>query len=1037
MVCDIFNRRLYDKLEYANNVYAKLIYKTLFPVSDALYLETKEHFRLPPEGEWKPMPLSPQWWGGEYQNIWVKTTVTVPKEAEGKKLFLVPHTGAVENLFFLDGKPRGIINSKNDFIGGMHSAQMITDNARAGDTYQIALECYAGHLDTGTQPYDHYGEDMMAQHETCCRRYYEGMNIAVRNDEVWGFVYDLKAALQMVRDLPDGTDLQAKAKRILEEVFTVLIQYPDDYPEEEWTASVAESRRLMAPLFEKTDCDAAFNGKIALIGHSHMDSAWVWPMAETVRKCARTYSNVLRLMEQYPEYTFVQSSALHLEWMRLYYPDIFEGIRQRVAEGRYEPNGGVWVECDGNIPSGESFIRQFLKGQLYTRKYFGYTGDTFWLCDTFGYSAAIPQLMRGACLKNFCTTKISWNEVNAYPHDLFTWRGIDGSGVLTHFHNHFVFPDISTVRSEMLNIRHKEVYNGKLLPFGYGDGGGGPTPGMLEDARRMKGLPGMPKAECTTVSAFMKDAAENAKDLPEFFGELYLEKHRGVLTQNHDIKNVNRRLEYALRDMEYMNVLAGEPMHKKTDGFYRTVLANQAHDIISGTSLDEVHRVALKEGRDILSESAGIVKEYASSFTDGSPDSITVFNTLSFGRDDLLCLENTGGGVEGCPSQEVTDLCGRRTLLVRTPESEGFSAVSYKLTGEKYTAPSPFRYENNRLETPHLSVTFDEAGYITSLIVRKDGRELRRPGGEPLNTFYAGESVPHEWDSYDLDYAVRLKMKPQRKLLSREVAADGALCFIIRSAYAVGKRSTLTQDMIFYADSARVDFHTFVDWKDKRTSLKVGFDLNLLASSMRNEIQFGFLDRATTENTYTDIARFEVCNHKWTDISEGRFGVALLNDCKYGISAHNSELRLSLEQGGAHPDITAGAGRHEFTYSLLPHDGPMDVNNVTKPAYMLNVKPVTVPGTLKEPMTPFVGISSDHVICEAVKCAELVPDAAVLRFYEAERSAAICQITVPAGYKRAFSVNMIEDIEKELPVANGKITLHFSPFSIHTVMFTK
>ena len=236
--------------------------------------------------------------------------------------------------------------------------------------------------------------------------------------------------------------------------------------------------------------------------------------------------------------------------------------------------------------------------------------------------------------------------------------------------------------------------------------------------------------------------------------------------------------------------------------------------------------------------------------------------------------------------------------------------------------------------------------------------------------------MPHEWDSYDLDYAVRLKMKPQRKLLSRGVAADGALCFIIRSAYAVGKCSTLTQDMIFYADSTRVDFHTFVDWKDKRTSLKVGFDLNLLASSMRNEIQFGFLDRATTENTYTDIARFEVCNHKWTDISEGRFGVALLNDCKYGISAHNSELRLSLEQGGAHPDITAGAGRHEFTYSLLPHDGPMDVNNVTKPAYMLNVKPVTVPGTLKEPMTPFVGISSDHVICEAVKCAELVPDAA-------------------------------------------------------------
>ena len=1036
MVCEIFNRRMYDKLENANNIYAKLIFKTLYPVSDALCLETKEHFRLPPEGDWKPLAPA-TFWGGEYQNIWIKTTVTVPKEAEGKKLFLVPRTGAVENLFFLNGVPSGIINSKNDFIGGMHSAQMIADCASAGDVYQVALECYAGHLDTGTQPYDHYGEDLMAQHETCCRRYYEGMDVAVRNENVWHFIYDLKCALQMVRDLPDGTDLQAKAKQVLEEVFAVLIQYPEDYPEEEWNASVAEARRVMSVLFEKTDCDAAFNGKIGLIGHSHMDSAWTWPMTETVRKCARTYSNVLRLMEQYPEYTFIQSSALHLEWMRLYYPAVFEGIKKRVAEGRYEPNGGVWVECDGNIPSGESFVRQFLKGQLYTRKHFSYTGDTFWLCDTFGYSAAIPQLMKGACLKYFCTTKMTWNEVNPYPHDMFLWRGIDGSEVLTHFHDHFIFPDLKTIRSEMQKIRHKEVYNGQILPFGYGDGGGGPTAGMLEDARRVSGLPGLPKAESTTVSAFLKEVAETAHHLPEFSGELYLEKHRGVLTQNHDIKNVNRRVEYALRDMEYMNVLAGEPMHEKTDSFYKTMLANQAHDIISGTSIDEVHQTALREGREILSESAGIIREYAAGFTDGSPDSISAFNTLPFPRNDLLCLENTAGGVVGCPSQKVEDVCGRRMLLVKIPEQAGFSASSFALTSDMYSAPSPFRCEGNRLETPLLSAVFDETGAIQSLIVKKNGRELRRPGGEPLNTFYAGESVPHEWDSYDLDYAVKLKMKPQRRLISRQIVSNGALCFIIRSSYAVGKNSVLTQDMIFYADREQIDFHTLIDWKDKRTSLKAGFDLNLLTFSMRNEIQFGFLDRGTTENTSYDIARFEVCQHKWTDLSEGRFGVALLNDGKYGISAHNSNLQLSLEQGGAHPDVTAGNGLHEFTYSLLPHDGPMDVNNVTKPAYMLNVKPVTVHGALKKPLPPFVTVSCDHVICETVKRAESVPDAAVLRFYEAERSAAVCRISVPNGYTCAFETNLIEDIEKELPVEDGAVTLYFRPFEIHTVMFTR
>lgn len=325
-------------------------------------------------------------------------------------------------------------------------------------------------------------------------------------------------------------------------------------------------------------------------------------VSETIRKCARTYSNVVRLMDQYPEYKFIQSSALHLDWMRRYYPSVFERIKKYVKEGRYEPNGGVWVECDCNITSGELMARQFLYGQLFTREYLGYTSDAFWLPDTFGYNGAIPQIMQESEVRYFYTTKMGWNDLTRFPFTTFKWKGIDGSTVLTHLHSIDTIPDVNDTDREIRSIQNKEYFEGRLFCFGHGDGGGGPTPAMLEKARRIMGVPGLPEAYYTTVSDFMKEIEQTADKLPTYTGELYLEMHRGTLTQMHDIKRTNRKCEFALRDMDYFNVLSGDPKNTRTDELYKTLLTNQFHDILPGTCYTGVTQNAVKENLAVIGE---------------------------------------------------------------------------------------------------------------------------------------------------------------------------------------------------------------------------------------------------------------------------------------------------------------------------------------------------------------------------------------------------------------------------------------------------
>ena len=1028
MYYENLKNRIFSKLEHALPIYQKLLYQKVGELQQPESLMTKEHLRSVPAEGFAPIEKGTSW-GGEWENLWVRGSFTVPPELDGQPLYVISSCGGYEQMFFLNGAPKGLFNTKNrDFIGGRHAAQYL-GVAKAEETLLLAFECYAGHFCVDTDPYDNYDYPDIPPQDYY--HVYNGAEICTRNEDVFTLIFDIRELLNAAKRLPQDNFVSGRAKKALEKINEVLVLYPKNATDEEVAEGVRRALAISRPFF--TGGNSRVFGRVGIIGHSHMDTAWLWPVAETVRKCARTYANALRLMEQYPSYKFIQSSALHSEWMKDYYPTIFAEMQQRVAEGRYEPNGGVYVECDCNITSGELMVRQFLKGQQFTRENFNYTADSFWLPDTFGYNANIPQIMRGSEVKYFYTTKISWNEQNKFPFESFVWKGLDGSEVLTHFNRTHCWPDVGDTSACVRELTLKDSTDLRLLAYGFGDGGGGPTPGMIETSLRSSQMEGLPEVESMTISDFMHELEAQKDDLPVYHDELYLELHRGTLTQMHNVKRKNRKAEYALRDMEYFNVLADRPRPADGDKWLKTLLKNQFHDILPGTCITPVYELYNKEMDEVLRHYAEASEDFAAGLTDGS-DAVTLFNTLSFERNDPAVIEAAGYAKE-FPSQRYTDVCGREVLAVGGVTLPGFGCQAIALSDAPVEKDSPFTYDGETLTTPFAKIVFDEDGYIASFIDLASGRELRKPGGAPLNALLFGEDVPLSYDNWDVERDAVEKCKPVHGFKRRTLITDGAVEIRLRSEYDIGEGTSLVQDMVCYADSPRIDFHTLVDWNSPHRLLKAGFDLDIEAARARCEIQYGSIERPTTENNSLEIAKFEVTNRNFTDVSETRFGAAVLNDCKYGITLTDCNLRLSLHRGGNHPDVTGDAGVHEMTYAFLPHTGGFSAESVVRPAYELNIPVVAVKGRAE--LASFAAVSAPNVIVEAVKPAEDGTDAFVLRMYECEgaKTAADVQVNVPVA--KAVLTNLLEDEKEALALDGGKLSLSFRPFEIKTVKYTR
>ncbi|MFD2115767.1 alpha-mannosidase [Paenibacillus yanchengensis] len=1043
-----------SKLRHLTEVYAAYIFDEVDEVA-MQHFETDEHMYAVPGEEvgWQATTTG-EVWGKAWSTAWFKGNYQVPASLANQKLYVAATTGGHETMFWVDGQPRGLYN-EGVLSGnlGNHKFERLTDGASAGATFELAFEAYAGHPLVGTQPYQTY--DNNGTYDSNFKRTFQAVRIATCREDVKAFVFDLRTLNQMVQSEHIDEFRRGKIVHVLLDVFQVLVQFPEHVSEQQWRAPLSVARELMRPLLAQKNSSSAPSAGI--IGHSHMDTAWLWTMKETIRKCARTYANALELMEQYPEYIFMQSSVFHLELMRRHYPALFARIKERIAEGRWEPNGGVWIEPDCNLTSGESLVRQFMKGQHYTREHFDYTADVFWLPDTFGYSAAIPQILHGVGINYFLTTKLTWNDTNTFPYDTFYWQGLDGSTVLTHFNDIHCWPDAETLltklygkgqdfRSVRNEIQHKHVNDRRLISYGFGDGGGGPQYEMLEAARRVEDLEGVPKAKHMKVSSFMEQLEATSQRIPVYTGELYFEGHRGTLTQQHAIKWNNRKAEFAMRSLEFMQswrLAQHLPITAQSDDLYETVLNNQFHDILPGTSLPEVHDEAVRQLEAVITTAQERIDEGMASAVAGNKDenskAITVWNTLSFARTSPFVITAIADNVvvaEPAICQRVVSLTGEKQLIVSGVTLAPLHAQTLSLVTDEASTfeqgqRSAFQYDGTRLITPQARITFDEYGYIASFEDVQTGRQLRG-NGHPLNGFLMGEDVPASWDNWDIDHDQALKMQLQTKLTKREVVADGPLQFRIRSTYEIGNHSSIEQDMIFHAHTLQIDFETIVDWQDKHQLLKVAFDVNIHRNKARHEVQFGHVERPTHRNTSYDQAMFEVSNYKWTDLSEHRYGVAILNDSSYGIAVEQSDIRLTLLKGGCHPDPRGDAGRHQLTYSFLPHRSGFSTEAVIQPAYELNVPLLMINGQLEQSFDSLVQVDVSNVLIETIKPAE-ADQAYVIRLYEAECSATSVRLTFGNQPQRVEITNMLEDTIEQLHLDGKKATIWMNAFEIKTI----
>lgn len=711
----------------------------------------------------------------------------------------------------------------------------------------------------------------------------------------------------------------------------------------------------------------------------------------------------------------------------------------------------MWVEADCNLTSGESLVRQFMHGKRFFKEEFGVDNRILWLPDVFGYSGALPQIMKKCGIDYFMTTKLAWNQFNKIPYDTMMWRGIDGSEVLTHLittlgvhqpikdffttYNGMLHPD--AIMGGWMRYQNKDINNDILVSYGYGDGGGGPTREMLENSIRMeKGVKGIPKVRQAFARTFfdeLKERVGSNKRLPVWEGELYFEYHRGTLTSMARNKRANRKSELGLMDLELLSVLTKQAMGypKETlDAMWKVVLLNQFHDILPGSS---IHEVTKEEYEKLAGQLAALTAERSREIA-GTGDAVTIFNTTGQVRDDIVTL----GALEGSalvdadgtlyPIQKTGDGTGS-VAYVRNLPSKGYK--SFKVSQTAVEEKTPFTLVGEyQLETPFYTIQLDKQGMFTSIYDKENDREVIQEG-QRANLLRMYEDKPIYFDNWDIDIYYTEKywdVDSVEHMEWTEIGAVRAVLEITRKA----SQSTIQQNIIFYADSRRIEFETYVDWKEHQTLLKVHFPVAVHTDEAAFDVQFGNLTRKTHQNTSWDVARFESCGQKWMDLSEGHYGVSMLNDCKYGHSVKDSNMALTLIKSGTEPNPTTDQEEHVFTYAIYPHAEGWRAAGTVAEAYKLNQPLLVQTQTAEQEVFSYASAAHANVIVETIKDAE-DGSGTVLRLYESENAYTKTKLTVNADFKKAYICNLLEETEHEASVAGKEIEVVLKPYEVVTV----
>lgn len=941
-------------------------------------------------------------WGPAWGTTWFRVTGTVPADWAGRTVEAVLDLGfdrmmpgfQCEGLVHrADGGEVKALNPYNDWV-------RVADRAEGGEQVEWYVEAasnpvlvdhaatYEGDLPTsGDQPLYRLAR----------------MELTVFETEVWELVQDLEVLYDLMTQL-DTAD--ARRHGILRALGAAL----DTLDLGDVPGTAAAARGCLAGVLAAPANASAH--RISAVGHAHIDSAWLWPLRETVRKVSRTASNMVNLMDQHPEFVFAMSQAQQLDWIKTYQPELFERVKKKIADGQFVPVGGMWVESDTNMVGGEAMARQFLYGKKFFLDEFGIETQNVWLPDSFGYTAALPQIVKLSGSKWFLTQKISWSQVNRFPHHTFWWEGIDGTRVFTHF------PPVDTYNSDLggaqlahaaRNYREKGHGSRSLVPFGWGDGGGGPTREHLARARRQRDLEGSPKVRIERPDAFFEKARAEYGDAPVWAGELYLELHRGTYTSQAKTKQGNRRSESLLREAELWAATAAVRVagyaypYEDLERIWKTVLLHQFHDILPGSSIAWVHREA-RETYAAVGEELRAITLAAQQALAGQGTEELVFNCAPHARRGVPA----GGAARPAEAGEP----------VTVEERHGGGHI---------------------LANGRLLVEIDGRGLIVSVYDLEARREAVAPGAA-ANLLQIHPDFPNMWDAWDVDAFYRNRVTDLVELDRLEVTGSGPAAATVRVTRSFG-RSAAVQQITLRAGARTVDIVTEVDWHETEKFLKAAFPLDVKAERTASETQFGHVYRVTHTNTSWEAAKFEICAHRWIHAEEPGWGVALLNDSTYGHDVtrdvrpdggQTTTVRLSLLRAPRYPDPETDQGSHTLRYSLAPGAGTGDA---VREGHALNLPERVVRGA--GPVAPLVTVDEDAVVVEAVKLAEDRSGDVIVRLYESRGGRA--RATLTAGFPITDAVES-DLLERPLagsavgvPTPERRIPLTLRPFQIVTV----
>ena len=951
--------------------------RTIKFVEDSIFIhlcELKTEVYVTPE----PVPFSERMngvrkdikkggvWGKVWDCGWFHFSGKVPCEAKGKKVVAYIDIHGEACVFDDNGFPlQGLTSGSSCFdvnLGNPKKREyVITECAEGGEI----IDFWA---DAGCNDLFGFREDSGLV---------EYADISICRDNVKGLYYDMKVLYSLMSEMDENTARYHKILKCLFDASCLIRNMSDE--------EVDSARKVLAKELDKVNGDADLS--ISAIGHAHIDLAWLWPVRETKRKGVRTFSTALSNMEKYPDYIFGASQPQLYQWVKEEQPELFNKVKDCVKSGRWEPQGAMWVEADTNVSGGEALVRQILYGKKFFLDEFGKNMEILWLPDVFGYCGSLPQILKKSDVPYFLTIKLSWSQHNEHPHHTFKWRGIDGSEVLVHMppegeYNSMAYPEsLKKIERRYLD---KCVCDEAVMLFGIGDGGGGPGETHLEALKREKNLLGLPPVKQEYTSEFFHRLEKNDEQYKVFAGELYLEKHQGTYTTQARNKKYNRKMEYLLREAEYAGTVTGKKYPKeKLEQIWKEVLLYQFHDILPGSSIKRVYDESLERYRILYSETENMVKEL---YGNGN----YVINSLSWERNEWI---NRDG----------------KWFKVSVPPM-GSVELKDGILAEKVENDDCLKLENNCVR-----VIFDDTGAIETIFDKEQNCQVLE---KPSNKFAV---YVDDGDGWDFSETYRDTVPEYFELNSVKSYTDGPMRAVVQE-YVYGE-SKLIQTISVCDDSPLVVFDTKVDWKERNKMLRTAFYTNISTSEATCDIQYGNIKRPVHRNTSWDMAKYEVCAHKYVDLSDCRHGVSLINDCKYGHCVLDGMIDINLLRSPNHPGEFADMAEHSFKYAIYSHEGDVSHSDVIKKSYEFNI-----PMQYGDQIEPFVEVDNPDIIIESVKKAE-DSDAVIIRMYETLGAPSTASLRFNKKVKKAYLTNLIETENMEVDLSS----IEFRGFEIHTI----